>query len=551
MLDLRRFLRKYFINVLFLSIILSCSSKPAVIVDLIVSADKIYLLDSAFQTAEAIAISNGKIVGVGDLKSLKSKFKAKQEKAFKGIIYPGFIDAHSHFYGYGKSLLNVDLVNTSSLDEVIERTVAFAAQSTEYWVYGRGWDQTDWIEQGFPNNTKLNLLFPDRPVVLRRIDGHAALVNQKALDLAGITTDTKIEGGEIEIRSGRLTGILIDNAADKVINLIGEPGRQAQIEALKLAEKNCFEAGLTTVTDAGLDLSQILLIDSLQKSGDLKIRVYAMANPSKENFNYWLTKGIYSTANLQMNSFKLYADGALGSRGAKLKKNYCDKHMHSGFFLTPVARLDSICDLLYENGFQVNTHCIGDSANKKMLEIYGNYLESGNSRRWRIEHAQVVSPEDRALFKKYNVIPSVQPTHATSDMPWVEDRLCKDRMEGAYAYRSLLNIHGFIPLGTDFPIENISPLETFYAAVYRTNSKQQPFGGFLPEEAISTEQALRGITNWAAYANFMEDRIGSLEVGKYADFVVLNKDILQEKYVLSTKVLYTVLEGKIVAEGSW
>lgn len=543
--DLRSRLQVLIVNALLAVIILSCGSRNKTEVDLIVSASRIYTSDSN-EVVECIVIKDGKIFDLGTKAELMKRYSSSEQIDYDGYLYPGFIDAHSHFYGYGKYLLNVDLTNTRSLDEVIERTANFAAKSTDYWIYGRGWDQTDWVDQGFPNNTKLNLLFPDRPVILRRVDGHAALANQKALDLAGITIDTKVEGGSIEIRNGMLTGILVDNAADKVLNLIGEPGRAAQIKALLLAQEKCLAAGLTTVTDAGLDLSQIMLIDSLQQAGLLNIRVYAMANPSQENFDYWLLKGPYETDYLKMCSFKLYADGALGSRGALLKKDYCDEEHHHGFFLTPPARLDSFCELLYSKGFQVNTHCIGDSANKAMLHIYGKYLKGPNNRRWRIEHAQVVSPEDRHLFVQYDIIPSVQPTHATSDMYWAEKRLCSDRMAGAYAYKSLLNLHQFLPLGTDFPIEDISPLKTFYAAVYRKNEKQEPLNGFIPEEGLLPFEALNGITIWAAYANFMDKEIGSLAKGKQADYVVLDKDLISEKFSWTIKVKETRIAGKKV-----
>lgn len=522
----------------------ACSSGPKIEVDSIVVAQRIYLADSAFGTAECMAISEGKVVATGSKREIMRKYSSTDVREYEGFIYPGFIDAHSHFYGFGKSLITVDLRNTSSLEDIVQTTLKFAQNYSDEWIYGRGWDETDWIEKGTVNNLKLSLLFPDRPVILRRIDGHAALANAKALELAGIDETTVIEGGQIEVMNGRLTGLLVDNAVDTVLALIPEPNRENQIRALMLAQDKCLRAGLTTVTDAGLDLDIIQLIDSLQKTGDLKIRVYAMANPSEENFDYWMKRGPLSTAQLQMNSFKLYADGALGSRGAKLKEDYCDQPGFNGTFLNPPHILDGYCNTLYQNKFQVNTHCIGDSANKKMLEIYAKYLGGKNDRRWRIEHAQVVSPEDRALFKDYDVIPSVQPTHATSDMNWAEDRLCSVRMEGAYAYKSLLNIHGFIPLGTDFPIESIKPIHTFQSAVFRKNDNNKPLNGFRTQEALSAKEALLGMTRWAAYACFMEDRVGSLEVGKLADYVVLSKDLMKEDYVLNILVEDTRLAGK-------
>lgn len=542
---------KYKVNVIFLSIILSCQPNSQVVVDHLVTAERIYICNEQMDYAEAMVVHEGRIVETGSKDVLLKKYKPKELVEHNGYIYPGFIDAHSHFYGFGKTLEQVELKGTASLEEVIERTQAFAANSQDYWVHGRGWDQTDWTQKGFPTNTKLNLLFPDRPVILRRIDGHAALANQKAMDLAGIDLETKVEGGEIEIRNGRLTGILIDNAADLVLDLIPEPGREAQIRALKKAQEACFAVGLTTVTDAGLDLDVILLMDSLQQAKALQMRIYAMANPSPENFAHWLSGGSLESDLLSLRSFKLYADGALGSRGAKLKEPYCDHHDHQGFWLTAPERLDSICQLLFQNGFQVNTHCIGDSANRLMLETYAKYLSPNNDMRWRIEHAQVVSPEDRALFSNYNIIPSVQPTHATSDMNWADQRLCEERMEGAYAYKSLLACLNFLPLGTDFPIEDISPIQTYHAAVFRTDANRKPLGGFQPEEALSPKEALLGMTLWAARASFLEDRIGSLEAGKVADFVVLDKDLLRHSYPYAIKVQETWASGIKVYTAQW
>ncbi|MFY0644432.1 MAG: amidohydrolase [Bacteroidia bacterium] len=551
MVDQLRKSWKYKVNVIFLSIILSCQSNSPIEVEHLITADRIYICNEAFDYCEAMIIQDGKILATGTSKELNRKYKAKKTSNFNGFVYPGFIDAHSHFYGYGKTLTQVDLKNSTSLEDVIQRTYEFAQQTDEYWIHGRGWDQTDWTEQGFPNNMKLSLIFPDRPVILRRVDGHAALANNKALEMAGIDVNTRVDGGSIEIRNGQLTGILVDNAADLVLDLIPEPKRKTQIIALQSAEKNCYAAGLTTVTDAGLDLSTILLMDSMHKNAMLQMKIYTMAKPSKENFDHWLENGIYRSPNLVMRSFKLYADGALGSRGAHLKEEYCDEAGHHGFWLTPLEKLDSFCTVLYDNGFQVNTHCIGDSANKKMLEFYAKNLGGENDLRWRIEHAQVVTPEDRELFTTYNIIPSVQPTHATSDMRWAEERLCRERLEGAYAYKSLLATNNYLPLGTDFPVESIYPLHTFHAAVFRTNAERNPIGGFLPNEALSAQQALLGITLWAAKASFMEDQVGSLEVNKDADFVVLNEDLMTSNYPYGLKVKQTWTNGVQVYKANW
>ncbi len=538
-----RVVRGFMYNAVLLVFILTGCSTEKTEVDMIVSAYKIYTSDSSFSVAECMAIRDGKIVAVGSTKDIHKKFHSAKDETINGIIYPGFIDAHSHFFNYGYMLNKVDLRNTFSMEEVVNKVVQYAQSSNEAWIVGRGWDQTEWTMKSNPNNVMLSAYFPDRPVVLSRVDGHAIIANDKALELAGITPDTKIEGGEIEVIGGRLTGLLTDNACEPVFNQIPPASKESTIKALLSAQENCFKAGLTTVTDAGLDLESILLIDSLQETGDLKIRVYAMANPTAENFNYFSEKGIISKDRLQVSSFKLYADGALGSRGAKLKESYCDHENYTGVWVTSPKTIDSICNVLNSIGFQVNTHCIGDSANHITLQTYSKYLQGKNDKRWRIEHAQVVSPQDRFLFEENSILPSVQPTHATSDMNWARERLCEVRMDGAYAYKSLYNLNKRIPLGTDFPVEDISPLETFFAAVYRQDKNHKPIGGFLPDEALTPQQAILGMTIWAAHASFMEEEIGSLEVGKRADFVVLNTDIYLEKYMLNTLVKATYIDG--------
>ena len=537
---------KLALSILSFLLVFSSCSEPEIQVDQIVIATKIFICNDAYDIAEAMAIKDGKVVEYGTEDEITSKYKSAETIKSEGFVYPGFIDAHSHFYGYGLTLNKVDLRNTFSLDEVILKTTEFAKTSADEWVTGRGWDQTDWVQKGNISNNLLNAYFPDRPVFIKRIDGHAGIANQKALDLAGITANTKVSGGEIELIGTRLTGLLTDNAMTLVDNVIPKPSRQSEIKALLKAQKKCFASGLTTVTDAGLDLGTILLIDSLQKTGDLTIRVYAMCNPSEENFEYFEQNGPILNDKLHVNSFKLYADGALGSRGAKLKKSYCDHPNYTGVWVTEPEGLRSYYQRVIDLDFQANTHCIGDSANKKVLELYGELLKGQNDKRWRIEHAQVVTPSDRELFTKYSIIPSVQPTHATSDMKWVNDRLCFDRLSGAYSYKSLLALNGYLPLGTDFPVEDISPLKTYYAAVYRQDSKHRPLGGFIPEQSLTSQEALMGITNWAAKGNYMESIIGSLEPNKLADYIILDKNITVDKYLLSSTVESTYQEGKKV-----
>lgn len=526
-------------------------------VDLIIKNAFIYTVDSAFSTATAMAVSNGKITATGSSNDIEKNYTAKETIDAGGkFIYPGFIDAHAHFVGYGLGLQKVNLVGTNSWQEILEKLKTAAAANTEGWLIGRGWDQNDWTKKEFPSNEALNELFPDRPVMLTRIDGHAAIVNQKALDIAGIKAGDKIKGGDIEMKNPgpedsflpKLSGILVDNAVDLVSEKIPGPSVAQVKAALIAAQQNCFAAGLTTVDDCGLDYEAVLLLDSLQKTGDLKMRIYAMLSDNKKNFDFISRKGKIKTDYLNVRSFKVYADGALGSRGACLLQPYADKPRWTGFLLSPAAHFDSVAAVIYKMGFQMCTHAIGDSGNRVVLNVYAKQLKGKNDLRWRIEHAQVVNKDDFKLFGDYSIVPSVQPTHATSDMYWAADRLGNQRVKGAYAYNDLLKQNGWLPLGTDFPVEDISPFKTFYAAVVRKDAKDFPAGGFQPENALSRQDALRGMTTWAAKANFEEKEKGSLEKGKLADFIILDQDLLQTapEKILHTQVISTFINGQKV-----
>ncbi|PCH74964.1 MAG: amidohydrolase [Flavobacteriaceae bacterium] len=522
----------------------SCTLKPEV--DTIIINANIYTVNDNFDVAQAMAIKDGKIVEVASNLEIKSKYRPEYINDAQGkTIVPGFIDAHCHFLGLGLSKQKVDLTGTNSFEEVIARIVAFQKDKNVSYITGRGWDQNDWDIKEYPTKAALDKLFPNTPIAIRRIDGHALLANQAAIDLAGVTTDTKFSGGEILQKDGELTGIFIDMPMDLIEHKIPSTPKKQKIQALLDAQAHSFYFGLTTVDDAGLSRSAIELIDSLQKSGDLKMRVYAMISNQKEDVDYYLKRGIYKTDLLNVRSVKVYADGALGSRGAALKESYSDKHNHFGALLSSPASFKEIAIKLANSEFQMNAHAIGDSANAMLLNIYSEVLKDKVNRRWRIEHAQVVSADDVALFK--NIIPSVQPTHATSDMYWAKDRL-GDRVKDAYAYKKLLNAHGKIALGTDFPIEKVSPLLTFYAAVARKDLQQLPENGFQIENALTREEALKGMTIWAAYANFEEDEKGSLEAGKFADFTILNKNIMviPENELLGLFVEETYVNGEIV-----
>lgn len=504
---------------------LACGA-PKVKADLIVLNANIYTVDDTFSKASAFAIKDGKFIGVGSSKEIKEQFTSDQIMNVEGkTIVPGFIDAHCHFYGLGLNQQTVDLSGTRSYEELLERVKNFQAQNPKDFILGRGWDQNHWEVKEFPTKEKLDLLFPDIPVALKRIDGHAYLVNQKALELAGIKKDTKVEGGEIIKRNGEMTGVLVDGPMDLIDAIIPKPSRETKIAALLKAEEICLENGLTTVNDAGLDRSTIELIDSLQRVGELSIRVYAMINASQKNLDYYLPKGIIKTDKLNVGSFKVYGDGALGSRGAALKEPYSDQAGHFGAMVTSIAAIGDIARQIAASDYQMNTHAIGDSANIAVLRAYREALHEKPDRRWKIEHAQIISAKDLDFFTE-GIIPSVQPTHATSDMYWAGDRLGKDRLQGAYAYSSLLDKAGLIALGTDFPVEQVNPFLTFYAAVARKDLYNFPENGFQIEEALSREETLKGMTIWPAYSNFEEMEKGSISVNKFADFTILSDDIM-------------------------
>ena len=527
--------------------ICSCQSK----IDQLVYNATIYTLDSAFSVAQAMAVNDGKILATGTRESLEQRYDFHRKIDAHGrFIYPGFIDAHAHFYQYGLGLRSANLVGTSSWEEVIDKLKAFAANNRYGWIRGRGWDQNDWAVKEFPNKQLLDSLFPGRPVYLTRVDGHAAIASQRALDLAGIHAGDTISGGVIETAQGKLTGILIDNAKILVSSKIPHPTPAQIKEALMEAQQNCFAVGLTTIDDCGLDQDQARFIDSIQRRGDLKMRMFVMLSDRPENYSYLFSRGQIKTERLNIRSFKVYADGALGSRGACLLQPYSDRPGWQGFLLSPPSHFDSVAAVVYKKGFQLCTHAIGDSANRIILNTYAKYLKKKNDRRWRIEHAQVVNPADFVLFGRYSVIPSVQPTHATSDMYWAAKRLGTSRVKGAYAFKKLMEQNGWLPLGTDFPVEDISPFKTFYAAVARKDARGWPASGFHPENALTREQALRGMTIWAARGNFEEDEKGSLEKGKWADYVMLDKDLMKTPLneILQIHVLATFINGEKVFE---
>ena len=522
----------------------SCTNHNA---DLIIHNARIYTVNDSFELASTLVVKDGKFIAVGN-DDLLEKYSAAAKLDLKGIpVYPGLIDAHCHFYQLGLAQEHVDLRGAKSVEEVIARLKAFASKSEAKVLMGRGWDQNLWEEKVFPSKEILDKAFPDKLVVLERIDGHAAYVNSNVLTAAKITKDTKVEGGEVIIANNEPTGILIDKASDLAYAILPEPSREEQIMALQKAEKIAFANGLTTVDDAGLNRAQLELIDSLQRVNKLKIRVYGMISNTPENLAYYLDKGITQTDRLTIRSVKVYADGALGSRGAALKNPYTDEKNNKGLFITSPEKIEELAYILAKKGFQMNTHAIGDAANEVVLNAYKKALSVSPDPRWRIEHAQVVDKVDLQKFGS-KILPSVQPTHATSDMEWADERLGEKRVANAYTYKELLDWSGRIALGTDFPVERVNPIHTYYAAVTRKDLNGNPAGGYQMDNALSRSEALKGMTKWAAYANFEEDEKGSIEVGKVADFVMLTNDImvLNDSEILATEVLATFLGGEMV-----
>lgn len=531
---------------LFLSLVACNPTKEEI--DLLVHNATIYQVDEAFSVAQTMAIHKGEILDFGKFEDLNGKYTFKEKlDAENQVVFPGFIDAHGHLYNYGLQLQYVDLYHTKSFDELVEHIIQFQEENQKEYIIGKGWDQNLWEDSSFPTNDTLNQLFPDTPISLSRVDGHALLCNQAALDLAGIDSTMEVKNGALLQKDGELTGVIIDGPMPLVFDTYPELSDDEAKQALLSAEAKCLEYGLTCVADAGLPKRIIELIDDLQSSNQMQLRMYAMISNSQENLDHYLNQPPIQKEKLVVKGVKVYADGALGSRGAALKSPYADRENHFGNMVIDLEEFQELARRISTTEFQMNTHAIGDSANSVVLNTYAKFLENQPNRRWRVEHAQVMGADEYSLFSK-NIIPSVQPTHAISDMHWAEERLGEERIKHSYAYQNLLEHAGILALGTDFPIEGIDPLMTFFTAVARQDENFSPVEGFQKQNAISREDAIRGMTTWAAYANFQEDFIGSLEIGKKADFIILDQDLMEvpDDEILNTKVISTYIDGEKV-----
>jgi len=531
--------------------IFSCTSEKES-ADLLVKNATIYTVNSNFETAEAFVVKDGKILEVGTSTTLEAKYNSTTIFDANGrTIVPGLIDAHAHLLNLGISMQQVNLVGTKSYQEVLQRVVAFQKEKNRDYIIGRGWDQNDWEIKEFPTKKELDSIFPNTPVSLRRIDGHAMIVNSKALEMAKITAETKMAGGEVILINGEPSGILVDTPMRLVWNTYPENDQEFYVKAIKDAEKKCLELGLTTINEAGTNRFAIELMDSLQQSGEMSLRIYAMLTKDKSNLDYYLKKGKVKTDRMNVRSVKVWADGALGSRGAAMRDEYSDQAGHHGAMITNEAEMDSLAKRIAKAGYQLNTHAIGDSANISVLRVYSDAVKDIEDPRWKVEHAQIITPLDFDYFSE-KILPSIQPTHATSDMYWAEDRVGSERIKGAYAYKTLLKKSGMVALGTDFPVEKVNPMYTFYAAVARKDLENYPEDGYRMEEALTREETLKGMTIWAAYSNFEENEKGSIEVGKFADFTVLEKDIMTipEDEIPNVNVVATFINGEKVYETS-
>ncbi len=535
-----------FFSLLF--ILSSCTSNTEV--DLIVHNAKIYTVDSNFTTAEAFAVKNGIFIDIGSSRDILKRYKAKETiDAQQKAVYPGLYDAHAHSFLYASLLQEADLTGTTSFSELIHRLQNHQRKTNgKKWIIGSGWDENLWDDKTIPLRDSLDKYFPNTPIFLTRVDYHAAIVNSEALKISLIDSAIHIEGGLIATDStGKPNGLLIDNAMELVRKHIPAPQENDLLAELRQAQDSLFKVGLTSIVDAGLTEDQLESLKKFYQEDSLKIRNYAMIFADPSNIQKYLKYGKFESERFSIKGIKMMADGALGSRGAMLLNPYEDSPSQ-GFLLHDKESFDNAIAQVANSDYQLSIHAIGDSANRLVLDLYGKHLKNNKSRRWRLEHAQILHPMDFAKIEQYQIIPSIQPTHATSDMNWLETRIGTERMKDAYAYKKLLNRYGKVAIGTDFPIESINPLYSFHAAVARVDKNGYPKGGFQMDNALTRQEALRGMTIWAAYSCFQEKKRGSIEKGKDADFIILDQDlmIVPDDQIRQIKNLRTVIAGETV-----
>lgn len=536
-----------------------CGNEPPA--SLIIHNGRVHTADTSNPEASAIAVRGERIAMVGtdeDVLRLRGE-TTRVVDAGGGAVVPGLHDAHGHMAGLGERLEILDLRGTATYEDVIERIRERAgATAAGEWIVGRGWDQNDWPGARWPGHVPLSAVSPDHPVYVTRVDGHAGLANARAMAVAGVTRDTRDPPGGRILRdgSGAPTGVFVDAAQDLVRSRIPAPGPAAIERRLLLADAEARRLGLTTVHDAGISRVEVEIYKRLIDAGRLKTRIYGMLSGGDGDLAATLEGGPlvdYANHRLAARAVKLYADGALGSRGAALLQPYADEPGSSGLLRAAPEALHASVAAIVRAGFQPAVHAIGDRANRITLDVFERIQQEvpgSRQLRMRLEHAQILDPRDIPRFPNLNVVASMQPTHATSDMPWVAARIGERRMQGAYVWRRLLDAGATIAAGSDFPVEDANPLRGFYAAVTRQDSSGAPPGGWMPHERMTRDQALRAFTLDAAYAAHSEEIVGSLQAGKLADLVVLSNDIMNvaPAGILATEVRLTVVNGEIVFE---
>jgi predicted amidohydrolase YtcJ len=530
--------------------------------DLIVTNARVYTVDDARPLVEAFAVTGGKVVFTGS-KAEANVFKGPATKVVDAggrTVIPGMVDAHGHFAGLAQTLRSVDLTGTKSLAEVVQRVAAKAKTLPKgSWVIGRGWDQNAWGDTRFPTHESLSAAVPEHPVLLTRVDGHANFANALAMQLAGVTKATPDpSGGKIQRdASGAPTGVFIDNAQGIVGSKVPELTRDEMRGALKDAIALMHSLGLVGVHDAGASRANIDLFEDMAQKGDLNLRLYVMIGDNAEALKHYFALGPRSAlynGQVWVRAVKLYADGAMGSRGAALLEPYSDDPNNTGLLVSAPAHIQEVAEQGLATGFQINTHAIGDRGNRVVLDAYEKALAKvpAANHRFRVEHAQILHYDDIPRFAQLGVIPSMQASHQTSDMYWIGKRLGPTRLYGAYAWQSLLQTGVIVPNGSDFPVEQVNPLISFHSAISRQDARDYPAAGWFPEQKMSREDALRSMTLWPAYAGFQESMMGSITPGKLADFVILDQDIMRvpPELVLKTRVLATYVGGRAVFEAS-
>jgi len=539
---------------LLLVVLAACAGHPEA--DAIYYGGVIRTVDPDRGVAEALAVRDGRILAVGASKDLRARHEGPSTRLVDlggACVVPGLIDSHGHLSGLGGLRNRLDLRGVASFAAVVQK-VASRAGSTPAgeWIVGRGWDHSLWGTKKLPTHADLSRAVPDHPVLLTRVDGHAALANAAALARSGITgTTVSPMGGEIlHDEAGRPTGMLIDNAIGLVSRHVSGASRGTLMERWRTGQEACFRVGLTSVHVAGVSRRALPEIRAHYASGTLKLRVHAMLSDERGLIPYLRANDPAPDERFAVRAVKLYIDGAMGSRGAWLLEDYSDRPGHCGLSVTEPGHIRAVALAAMARGWQVCTHAIGDRGNREVLDAYADALASTPERdhRFRVEHAQCISPHDIPRFAELGVIASMQPTHATTDMRWAEDRLGTERLAGSYAWRRILDSGARLAFGSDFPVESENPLRGIYAAVTRQNENGQPAGGWLPDQRVTVETALRLFTLDAAYAAFRENDLGSLTPGKLADFTILDKDLISipAREILETRVLLTVIGGEVV-----